>query len=149
MKLLNSLWIVVSVMACSAMAVRAEANERPGRVAALKDLKPYLLLLHEADLSLDNEMDTSPSLDPDESAKIRALLSKEGTFLPWAEKKSRAVFKEEHSISWSGDQRMVELSLSLSSNETLVEVEKDGKKLRYEIGEDAKWELVKKYAGEV
>lgn len=125
------------------MAVMAEANERPGQVAALKELKPYLLLMDGADLSMDGRTNGLPPGSPAEATKLRALLSKEGTFLPWTDKKSRARFKAEHTVSWYGEQRSVEMSLSLTSNEALVEVETDGKKLRYEIGDDAKREMVK------
>ena len=143
MKLLHTLCCILGIMACSSMSALAQAKERPGNVTPLKELKPYLLLLDGADLSLDGDSgDSSPTEDAD-LTKIRALFLKEGTFLPWTEKKSRADFKVEHTISGSSEQRTIDLSLSLASNEALVEVTGDAKKLRYEIGEDSKWELVK------
>lgn len=131
------------MMACATTSVTAEENGRPGQVAALKELIPYLQPLKDgADLNLDDSMDALSSANPAEAAKMRALLSKEGTFLPWTEKKTRAAFKAEHTIGWGGGQHAVEVSLSLASNEVLVEAAEDGKKLRYEIGEDAKWEMI-------
>jgi hypothetical protein len=145
MKLLNSRCGILSMMACLTMPVMAEANERPGQVTALKELKPYLQLASDgSDLSLDNSVDAA-ELDS-AVEKMRALLLKEGTFQPWSEKRARSAFKSEHTVSWRGEQRTVEVSLSLASNEALVEVPEDGKKLRYEIGEDTKWEIVQLFA---
>lgn len=154
MKLLNCLRGILWMVACSTISVMAGENERPGQVAALQDLKPYLLLLDGADLSIDGSADGLSSDDSAEASKLRTLLSKKGTFLPWTDKKPRADFKKEHTISWHGEQRSVEVSLSLTSNEALVEVEKDAKKLRYQIAEEAKWEMVQlftdhKNAGDV
>ena len=141
MKLLNSLFGILWMIACSTMAVMAEADECPGQVAALKELKPYLQLASDgSELSLDNSVNAA-ELDS-MAEKMRALLLKEGTFQQWSEKGARSAFKSEHTVSWRGEQRTVEVSLSLASNEALVEVAEDGKKLRYEIGEDAKWEMV-------
>jgi hypothetical protein len=146
MKLLPSLCSILWLTACST-PLMAEANERPGQVAALKELNPYLQLVKDgAAITFDDGMDALSAPNPAAEAKMRALLSKEGTFRPWMEKKSRAAFMAEHTIGWRGEQRMVEVSLSLSSNEALVDVSKDGKKLRYEIGEDAKWEMVQLFA---
>jgi hypothetical protein len=114
-------------------------------VAALKELKPYLQLASDgSDLSLDNSVDADELESTVE--KMRALLLKEGTFQQWSEKRARSAFKSEHTVSWRGEQRTVEVSLSLASNEALVEAPEDGKKLRYEIGEDAKWEIVQLFA---
>ena len=145
MKLLNSICCIAAMMACSSMSVRAEAKERPGQVASVKDLKPYLLLLNGAELNLDGSGNTAGFLPTDDAdlTKMRTLLLKEGTFQPWTEKKSRALFKEEHTISWHGEQRSVNVSLSPVSNEALVEITEDSKKLRYELNEDTKWEMVK------
>ncbi|HEY1121718.1 MAG TPA: hypothetical protein VGE67_08965 [Haloferula sp.] len=145
MKLLHTLCCILGMMACSSMSVRAEAKERPGQVASVKDLKPYLLLLDGADLSLDGSGNTAGFLPTEDAdlTKMRTLLLKEGTFQPWTEKKSRANFKEEHTISWHGEQRSINVSLSPVSNEALVEITEDPKKLRYELNEDTKWEMVK------
>lgn len=144
MKLLNGICCIVAMLACSSMSVRAEAKERPGTAASLKELKPYLLLLEGAELSLDgSDTDGSLPTDATDDTKMRALLLKEGTFLPWTDKKSRTDFKEEHTIEWNGEQRGVRISLSPISNEALVEVTEDSKKLRYELHEDTKWEMVK------
>ena len=143
MKLLKSICCIVVMLACSSMSAAGQPKERPGQVAPLKELKPYLLLLDEADLSLDGSYGEFSPTDSADSTTMRTLLSKQGTLLPWTDKKSRPEFKAENTITWSREGHTIEVSLSLTSNEALVEVTGEAKKLRYEIGEDAKWELVK------
>ena len=86
MKLLHTLCCILGMMACSSMSVRAEGKERPGQVAPLKELKPYLQLLSGAELSLDGSSDAFSPTDAEDLTKMRTLLLKEGTFQPWTEK---------------------------------------------------------------
>lgn len=134
------------LVAASLLLLSAEAEEQPGKPGALDDLKPYLLLAEkDQDLSVDHAAE--PGFNESAPAEsLRELILSEGTFLKWSERAGGIPFNSDHVISWSGEGRIVLLSLSLATAEALLEVPKDEKKLLYAIDKDAGVKLVRWFA---